>query len=274
MDPDTDSNKAEILAQWFAVHRPLMVAFSGGVDSTFLLAQAHRVLGVDLVAATSVSTIHPSREIADARGFAARLGVRHLCLDTDELSDPAFTRNGADRCYVCKRALFSRLRALAGEHGLVHIAHGATVDDASDYRPGQRAADEMGILAPLVEVGLGKDEIRRLSRDMGLETWQRPAQACLASRIAYGLTIDRQRIDQVAAAEAELARLGIQGGRVRHHGDTARIEVAPAHYTAILEDEVRHGLVSVIKRLGFVFVTLDLEGYIPGSLNRVLDAPL
>ena len=274
MDLDTVAHKAEMLAQWFWVHRPLMVAFSGGVDSTLLLAQAHFVLGAEVVAVTSVSAIHPSLETSDARRFAARLGVRQLCLDMDELSDPAFVSNGPDRCYICKHALFSRLRALADEYGIVHIAHGATVDDASDYRPGQRAAQELGILAPLAEVGLGKEEIRILSKSMGLETWERPAQACLASRIAYGLTIDRHRIDQVAAAEDELIRLGIKGGRVRHHGDTARIEVDPEYYTNILEDKVRNRLISVFKRLGFAFVTLDLEGYVPGSLNRVLNASL
>ena len=247
-----------------------MVAFSGGVDSTFLLAQACAVLGRDAVAATSISAIHPPDEIAAARRLASRLGVRHLCLDPGELFDPAFVRNDVDRCYVCKRRLFTRLRDSAAEQGIDHIAHGATMDDNADYRPGHRAARELGILAPLVEAGLHKDEIRRLSRQMGLETWNRPAQACLASRIAYGVGINPRRLEQVAAAEAELVGLGIGGGRVRHHGDTARIEVPPASFGLVLDG--RDQLVSTFKRLGFLFVALDLEGYVMGSLNRAKTA--
>ena len=246
-----------------------MVAFSGGVDSTFLLAQACAVLGRDVVAATSISAIHPPDEIVEARRLASRLGVRHLCLDPEALFDPVFVRNDVDRCYVCKRRLFSRLRHLAAEQGIDHIAHGANLDDNADYRPGHRAAGELGILAPLVDAGLHKDEIRRLSRQMGLDTWNRPAQACLASRIAYGIKINPQRLGQIAAAEAELARLGIDGGRVRCHGDMARIEVPPDAFGDVIE--ARHHLVSSLKRIGFLFVALDLEGYVMGSLNRGFD---
>ncbi len=263
--------KVEALRRWIEAHRPLMVAFSGGVDSAFLLAYAHRVLGQAVIAVTSIASIHPSSEIRLARQLAAGLGVRHLCIDTAELSLTDFVRNGPERCYVCKHNLFSTLRAMAAEHRISWIAHGATMDDANDYRPGQRAASELDIQAPLAAAALCKEEIRRLSRRMGLETWNRPAQACLASRIVYGLRVSQERIDQVAAAEAELARLGIRGGRVRHHGHTARIEVAPDHYETMLRKDVRHRLITVVKQLGFVFVTLDLEGYVAGSLNRILD---
>ena len=265
--------KQERLIQWLSVHRPLLVAFSGGVDSTFLLAQAHRVLGDEAVAATSTSSIHPRAEIIGARAFADRLGIEHVCLDTQELSSKGFTRNGPDRCYVCKQRLFSKMREIAEQRKIAHIVHGATVDDATDFRPGQRAADQLGILAPLAAVELRKDEIRRLSREMGLETWDRPAQACLASRIAYGLPIDAVRLGQVADAEAELERLGIVGGRVRHHGDTARIEVSPEHFAAIIDADARHRLICALRRLGFTYVALDLEGYTAGSLNRCLSRP-
>ena len=273
MRSDPVKIKQQRLIQWLSVHRPLLVAFSGGVDSTFLLAQAHRVLGREAVAATSISSIHPQAEIIGARALAVRLGIEHVCLDTQELSSQGFTRNGPDRCYVCKQRLFSKMREIAVQRNIAHIAHGATADDAADFRPGHRAADQLGILAPLAAVELHKDEIRGLSHEMGLETWDRPAQACLASRIPYGMAIDAVRVGQVADAEAELERLGILGGRVRHHGDTARIEVSPEHFAAIIDADARHRLICALRRLGFAYVTLDLEGYTAGSLNRCLYRP-
>ncbi len=263
-------DKERNLIALLGAHRPLMVAFSGGVDSTYLLAVAHRVLGADVVAATARGVLYPVAQTTAARALAARLGVEQICFDHDMLSCEAFTRNGADRCYVCKDRLFSAIRTLAATRAIAHVVHGATLDDRSDYRPGHRAAAEHRILAPLAECGLGKAEIRELSRDMGLETWNQPARACLAASIAYGLSIDRSRLAQVAAAEAALEELGIHGGRVRHHGDTARIEVAPEHFGTLLAESARLGLVRALRSLGFAFVTLDLEGYVSGSLNRLL----
>jgi len=261
-------DKQDRLVLWLQDHHPLLIAYSGGVDSSYLLAMARRVLGDDAVAATACGGVHPADETAVAKALAGRLGVAHECFEDPILACEAFTRNGPERCYVCKQRLFARIKEIAARRGIVHIAHGATVDDRGDYRPGHRAAREAGILAPLEAVGLEKAEIRALSRAMGLETWNRPAQSCLATRIAYGIAIDEARLAQVAAAEAALARLGIQGGRVRHHGDTARIEVAPAYFGRLLADSARIGLVTELRRAGFTYVTLDLEGYLAGSMNR------
>ncbi len=273
METGIAHDKEVALARWLEAHRPLLIAFSGGVDSTYLLAVASRVLGDGVAAATACGGVHPDAETALARALAHRLGVAHFCFQDSILACADFTRNGPDRCYVCKRHLFAKMKEIADSRGIVHIAHGATVDDRSDYRPGHRAAREAGILAPLEAVGLEKAEIRALSRRMGLETWNRPAQPCLATRIAYGIPIDAGRLAQVASAEAELARLGIHGGRVRHHGDTARIEVAPVHFVRLVSPSVRAGLVKALRRLGFAHAALDLEGYVSGSLNRSLQNP-
>ena len=260
--------KQDRLVRWLQDHRPLLIAYSGGVDSTYLLAMASQVLGDEAVAATACGGVHRADETAAAKAMAERLKVAHECFEDPILGCEAFTRNRPDRCYVCKRRLFARLKQIAARRGIVHIAHGATMDDRGDYRPGHRAAREAKILAPLEAVGLKKAEIRALSREMGLATWDRPAQPCLATRIAYGIVITEARLAQVAAAEAELARLGIQGSRVRHHGDTARIEVAPAHFPRLVSPSVRTGLLQALRRLGFVYVALDLEGYVAGSMNR------
>lgn len=268
MEARIDHAKQGLLVRWLQDHRPLLIAYSGGVDSTYLLAMASRVLGGEAVAATACGGVRRAEETAGAKALAERMNVAHECFQDPILACDAFTRNGSDRCYVCKRRLFARLGQIAARRGIVHIAHGATVDDRKDYRPGHRAAREAGILAPLEAVGLCKAEIRALSREMGLATWDRPAQPCLATRIAYGIPITEARLGQVAAAEAELEHLGINGGRVRHHGDTARIEVAPAHFARLVSPPVRTVLLQALRRLGFVYVALDLEGYVTGSMNR------
>lgn len=266
-------DKKRRLDDWLRAHRPLVVAFSGGVDSSFLLARACRVLGTAVTAATKSSRLHPATETEAAKRLARRLGARHILIEGDELNDPAFTRNAADRCYVCKRRLFARLSTLAGECGGAHLVHGATVDDADDYRPGQRAAEEFGVSAPLAAAGLEKAEIRRLSREMGLAGWDRPAESCLASRIPYGTVIDAQRLGQVAEAERALADLGVRGGRVRHHGDIARIEVPEEALAMVSEPSPRRHLADRLRQIGFTYVTLDLSGYVRGSLNAPLLAP-
>ena len=270
MAPETAHEKQNRLVRWLQDHRPLLIAYSGGVDSTYLLAMASRALGGDVVAATACGGVHPAKETAAAKTLAVRLAVAHECFEDSTLDCQDFVRNGADRCYVCKQHLFARMKEIAARRGIVHIVHGATVDDRRDYRPGHRAAREAGILAPLEAVGLGKTEIRALSREMGLETWNRPAQSCLATRIAYGLAITAARLSQVAAAEAELERLGGCSGRVRHHGDIARIEVAPTCFDRLMAPASRIALLQALRRIGFTYVALDLEGYVAGSMNRGL----
>ncbi|MDD2604209.1 MAG: ATP-dependent sacrificial sulfur transferase LarE [Desulfobacteraceae bacterium] len=273
MDPGIAHEKQDRLKRWLRDHRPLLIAFSGGVDSTYLLAMARRVLGEEVTAATACGGVHSTDETAAARALANRLSVVHECFTDSILDCQDFVRNGPERCYVCKQRLFVKLKEIAAHRGIAHIAHGATVDDGRDYRPGHRAAREAGILAPLEAVGLEKSEIRVLSRELGLETWNQPAQPCLATRIAYGIPITAARLAQVAEAEAELRRRGVPEGRVRHHGDIARIEVAPAYFDRLMTPASRIGLRQALQRLGFTFVALDLEGYVTGSMNRSLQRP-
>ena len=249
----------------------LLIAFSGGVDSTFLLAVAARVLGDRVMAATAASPIHPECETAFASDFARRLGVRHFSLPSREMQQEAFVENSKDRCYICKKTLIQDLRQLADNLGLVHIAHGANRDDLNDYRPGFEAAREAGLIAPLIDASLSKKEIRQLSHQMGLSTWDKPSMACLASRIPYGEPISLEKLEMIDKAETYIRDLGFSTCRVRHHGPLARIELDPAEIDRMLRPEVRNGVIRHLQRLGFVHVALDLEGYRQGSMNRTLD---
>ncbi len=250
----------------------LGVAFSGGVDSTLLLAAAQQVLGERVVAFTGVSELHPSGEKAQAVEMARQLGVRHVLFETRELADPRFTANPAERCYYCKIGLFGSIQREAAALGIATLAHGANVDDLSDFRPGFKAAKELGVVAPLVDAGLNKSDIRQLARRMGLPNWQRPAMACLASRIPYGVPIERHLLARIDQAESALHRLGIGHCRVRHHGSLVRIEVDPADIIRVAEAELRAQLVAALRALGYAHVCLDLEGYAPGKMNRDLKA--
>jgi pyridinium-3,5-biscarboxylic acid mononucleotide sulfurtransferase len=245
----------------------LMVAFSGGADSAFLLAVAAEVLGPRAVAATGVSPSLAQRELEDARAFAAELGVRHLVVPTHEQDRPGYLRNGRDRCYFCKTELFDVLRPLAAVEGLA-LATGTNVDDLSDWRPGLRAAREHEVLAPLAESGFTKQDVRDASRALGLRTWDKPAAACLASRVAYGVQVTPARLSRVERAEALLRSLGFGQLRVRDHDTIARIEVPLDDLARLVEPGVRERLVSGVTGLGFDFVTLDLEGFRSGSMNR------
>jgi pyridinium-3,5-biscarboxylic acid mononucleotide sulfurtransferase len=250
----------------------LLVAFSGGVDSTFLIAVAREALGKKAVAVTARSPIHPEREIADAVEIARALDVTHYIVESKEMDLPAFRENPQERCYFCKKAFFEELRSLSARLGVFHIAHGANMDDLSDYRPGARAAEEMGILAPLVEAGLTKAEIRILSAEIGLKTWNKPALACLATRIPCGTPITEASIEMVALAESHLHGLGFDQCRVRHHGTVAKIEIDPSRFGAILEEKIRRDIAAKLKSIGFSHVSLDLEGYAQGMMNRSLAA--
>ncbi len=248
----------------------LAVAFSGGVDSAFLAVAAKEALGSKMVALKAVSPIHPQREHRAALKFAGLFDIPLMVIETEELKVPGFADNPADRCYLCKRYLMSLMRAQAGKTGFAHVAHGANVDDLGDYRPGFRATEELGIVAPLVDAGLTKADIRALSREMGLPTWNRPSMACLASRIPYGRPLSARILTRVAEAENVLYDLGVETCRVRHHGNVARIEIDPGGIPRLAEKSIRDILVKKLRAIGYDHICLDLEGYVQGSLNRNL----
>jgi pyridinium-3,5-biscarboxylic acid mononucleotide sulfurtransferase len=247
-----------------------VLAYSGGVDSTFLLKVAKDALGDDVLAVTAVSPTYTQEEYERACKTARSLGVRHVIIQTNELENPEFFKNSPYRCYFCKKELFQKLRTIADQEGIVFVADASNQDDCYDYRPGQIAAKEAGIRSPLIEAGLKKNEIRALSRKMGLPTWDLPAMACLASRFPYGEILTLEKIKRVEQAEKLLRELGFQQVRVRSHGEIARIEVHAnlAHKLTNLGLGLK--VARKLKRLGFVYVTLDLEGYRTGSLNEVL----
>jgi uncharacterized protein len=249
----------------------LMVAFSGGVDSAFLLAAAAEALGERAVAATGVSPSLAQHELEDARAIAAELGVRHLEVGTHEQERLGYLANGPDRCYFCKSELFDVLLPLAREEGLA-LAVGTNADDLGDWRPGQRAAAERDVLTPLVAAGFSKADVREASRRMGLRTHDKPAAACLASRVAYGIQVTPARLSRVERAEALLRSLGIAQLRVRDHGDLARVEVPLETLSALVQQSTRQRLVQGLRKLGFAYVTLDLEGFRSGSMNARLPA--
>ena len=270
MDEEAARRKKQNLVSQLKKLDSLLVAFSGGVDSTFLLALAHQTLGEKVVAVTASSIIHPSREGEGADEFARESGIRHLVVHSGEMSLPDFVANGADRCYHCKRHLLQTLFKIARENGSKQVAHGATVDDLKDYRPGSRAASEAGAIAPLMDVQLSKEEIRFLSKEMGLPTWDKLPMPCLASRIPYGIPITEEKLRMVEEAEAFLVERGFRQVRVRHYGSVATIEVGSAEQPNIMDEGLREAIIEKFRGLGFEHVALDLEGYISGKMNRVI----
>jgi len=251
----------------------VVVAFSGGVDSTYLLAAALDALGPERVLAVSAdSESYTEWEREEALELAGELGARHRIITSQEMDDPRFVANTPDRCYYCKRALLKELQEVAREEGLRSVVLGATVDDLGDHRPGMRAAQGMGIHSPLLEAGLTKAEIRQLSRERGLPTWDKPSMACLASRIPYGTPITSHTLQRVGAAESFLRdTFNLRQLRVRDHGPIARIEVEPQHIERLIREESRRRIVQKLRRLGYQYVTLDLAGFRSGSMNEVLD---
>lgn len=250
----------------------VLVAFSGGVDSTLLLKAAADVLGDRVLAVTALSATTPDHERRDAANFTRSMGVDHLEIASHELTLPAFIENPPDKCYICKKSRFGELVRLASEKAIPWVVDGANIDDDGDYRPGSRAARELGVRSPLREAGMTKAEIRQLSRLLELPTWNKPSYACLASRIPYGHSITPEKLKQVDAGEAFIRGLGISWQvRIRHEEDTARIEVETEAIARFMDKDVRQQIVSRLRALGFRFVALDLEGYTTGSLNRVID---
>lgn len=243
-----------------------LIAFSGGVDSTLLLKVAHDTLGERAIAATADSETYPREELEQARALATLIGCRHIVVRTNELSDEHYARNQPDRCYYCKRTLFTELQPLAAELGVAAILYGAMADDIGAHRPGHRAAMEFAVRSPLIEAGLGKQEIRELARRLGLPNWNKPSYACLSSRIAYGERVTADKLRVLDEAERFLHHLGFTQLRVRHHDTIARIEVPPEDLPAVIEQ--RDAIVARLKALGYVYVTLDLQGFRSGSMNE------
>ncbi len=268
VDMDKVHLKEKALLQALKELESLLIAYSGGVDSTFLLAAAHQVLGGKVLAVTATAPFYLSREIEDAVAFAQERGIEHLLVPSEAGNLAAFRVNRPDRCYHCKKLLFITLKDLAERRGFKHLAHAANVDDSGDYRPGAKAAEEAGVLSPLVDAGLSKEEIRYLSRRMGLPTWDKPAMSCLATRIAYGEPITDEKLRMIEAAEAFIAAHGFKQFRVRCHGSMARIEVEKAALARILESPLREQIIATFKEIGFLHVSMDLEGYVMGSMNR------
>jgi len=256
----------EILAEMGSA----LIAYSGGTDSSFLAFVASGVLGRRALAVFEYSPVCPPQERDEAKSLAEKLGIRYLIIESDELQNPLFVANTQDRCYYCRQELFHKLKEIAAAEEIDWILDGSNFDDRDDFRPGRRAAAELGVRSPLCEVGLTKDEIRKLSRDLALPTWDKPASPCLASRIPYGTQVTREILNTISEGEKYLRSLGMRELRLRHHGDIARIEVDMEGMALLLDDGVRRQMVNKLKSLGYTYVTLDLAGYRSGSLNEKL----
>lgn len=262
------TGKIDTLYQMLRGLESVVVAYSGGVDSAYLLAAAHTILGERALGVTAVSPSLAASELEDAKTVAAQIGARHVLIESHEVENPSYLANQADRCYFCKDEVYGLLSNYAREQGFSAVADGTNLDDMQDPRPGRRAAKQHGILAPLVEAGFSKADVRAASHALGLPTWDKPAMACLSSRVPYGTPITLTMLTQVERAELLLRRLGLGQVRVRHHGDTARIEIDPQDFPAVLAH--REEIVTRLQGMGYTYVSLDLAGYRTGSMNEAL----
>jgi uncharacterized protein len=248
----------------------VLVAFSGGVDSTFLLKTAQEVLGENVLAVIASSETYPPKEREEAMKFAEESNIRYKVIETKELESSDFADNPPERCYFCKKELFSKLKDIAEAEGIPYILDGSNHEDTSDFRPGTKAGEELGIRSPLKEAHLIKSEIRQLSQRSSLPTWDKPSLACLSSRFPYYTKIESKNLKQVAQAEEFLRKLGFVQVRVRHHGQIARIEIEPAEFPKVTEKKVREAIIKNFKRFGFIYISLDLAGFRSGSMNEPL----
>lgn len=271
-EPDAFAKQAKLLSNLRELDS-LLVAFSGGADSAYLAWAAHQAIGERALAITAVSASFSAHDREQAQEFVRATGIRHEFIETREFENPSYVANNADRCYFCKDELFNRMETIASERHFSAIAYGVNADDTHDFRPGHRAAHEHRVLAPLLDASLHKEEIRSLSREAGLATWDRPASACLSSRVSYGTRVTPELLRRIEAGEAALRQLGFRQFRVRAHGSSgelARIELAPEEFERGLDPQVARRIATQLKHAGFLYVTLDLEGYRQGSLNSLL----
>ena len=262
--------KLDALKENIRCLKSLAVGFSGGVDSSFLLAVAYEVLGEKAIAVTAVDLSVPEREVKEAEAFCKERGIRHIITRFDPLKIEEYRNNTPDRCYFCKRSIFTEIQRIAAEQGIAFAAEGSNTDDLGDYRPGLKAVEELGVRSPLREAGLSKEDIRLLSKDMGLPTWSKPAYACLASRFVYGEEITEEKLRMIDRAEEFLIRCGFLAERVRMHGNIARIEVPAEDIARLASDEIREAVYAKFREIGFLYVTLDMRGYFAGSMNATI----
>jgi len=268
LDPQL-ADKLEHLERILGGLESAVVAFSGGVDSSLLLAVAVKVLGARVLAVTATSETYPERELIEARSLAGHLVARHREVVSEELDIPEFKDNPRNRCYYCKKELFAKLREIADQECLDHVLDGTNLDDRSDHRPGRQAAEELGVRSPLEEAGFTKTDIRNLSQHLGLPTWYKPAFACLSSRFPYGTAITAGRVSQVGRAEDALRELGFRVLRVRYHDTVARLELGPEEF-ALATGSLRDDVSRLVREAGFVYVAIDLQGYRTGSMNEAV----
>ncbi|MBC3796791.1 ATP-dependent sacrificial sulfur transferase LarE [Acetobacterium tundrae] len=267
---DNISNKYDRLQDYLKSLNSVAVAFSGGVDSTFLLKVAHDVLGKNAIAVTARSESFPKRELSEAEAFTTANNIEHIVIDSEELDIEGFSHNPKNRCYLCKTELFSKIKAIAADRQLENVIEGSNTDDNGDYRPGLLAVAELDIKSPLRFAELSKDEIRHLSRELGLPTWNKQSFACLSSRFPYGETITPDRLNMIDQAEQTLLDLGLHQVRVRYHGNLARIETDENGFDTLLNKEIRNKINDAFKKIGFTYIALDLKGYRTGSMNETL----